>query len=108
MIEPERLYEMLAEHFPVCWYDFSEMSAEDRPKHPPYCAILEETAETVDADDEVYYSEAAYTVELYTVRRDYSSEKLIERLFRKNGIYYRKSARIYLKEEKKMQIIYSI
>ena len=105
---PEQLYEMLSGQFPTCWYDFSELPPEERPREPPYCAILEQAPHTVDADDGVYYSEPAYIVELYTKRRDYSSEAQIERLFGEHGIYFEKSARIYLREEKKMQIVYTI
>lgn len=108
MISPEHLYDMLSEHFPVCWYDWSEVSERDRPKEPPYCAILELRPRQLCADDKVYYSEPAYAVELYTKRRDYSSEALIESIFEENDVYYVKSERNYLREEKKMQIVYNI
>lgn len=105
---PEKLYELLSDQFPTCWYDFSEVSPEERPKHPPYCAILEQAPHRVDADDKVYHSEPAYIVELYTKRRDYGSEALIESIFEENDIYFVKSERNYLREERKMQIVYNI
>lgn len=105
---PEQLYDMLSESFPTCWYDWSEIAEKDRPKQPPYCAILELRPHQLGADDKVYHSEPAYAVELYTVRRDYESEALIESIFEENDIYYVKSERNYLREEKKMQIVYNI
>ncbi|MBR4554362.1 MAG: hypothetical protein IKO27_02080 [Ruminococcus sp.] len=105
---PEQLYTILSEHFPTCQYDWSEVSPDERPKSPPYCAILELKPDTLDADDKAYYSRPTYAVELYTKRRDYTSEGLIESIFERNDIYYIKSARVYLREEKKMQIVYNI
>ena len=105
---PEQLYAILSEFFPTCQYDWSEVSPAERPKEPPYCAILELAPTVLNADDKVYSSVPQYAVELYTKRRDYNSEALIESLFENNEIYYTKSARVYLREEKKMQIVYNI
>lgn len=105
---PEHLYDLLSAQFPACWYDWSEVAEKDRPKSLPYCAILELRPAQVDADDRVYHSEPQYAVELYTKRRDYESETLLESIFTENDIYYVKQERNFLREEKKMQIVYYI
>ena len=105
---PEQLYTLLSAKFPTCYYDFSEIKESDRPKHPPYCAILEDEPREFPADDKVYCMMPRYTVELYTTRSDYTSEGVLEGIFDTNDIFFEKAAKIYLREEKKMQIIYKL
>ena len=50
---PETLYELLSDSFPTCWYDWSEIAEKDRPKQPPYCAILELRPHQLCAEDKV-------------------------------------------------------
>ena len=107
-MEPEHLYDLLSAQFPACWYDWSEVAEKDRPKSLPYCAILELEPDQTEADDKNYYSMRRYAVELYTKRRDYESETLIESIFDDNDIFYVKRERNFLREEKKMQIVYYI
>lgn len=105
---PEELYNILSAVFPTCYYDFSDIAVPDRPKSPPYCAILEDKPEEIPADDKVYHAIPRYTVELYTTRNDYISEGQLEDAFGDNDIHYEKMGKVYLREEKKMQIIYKI
>lgn len=105
---PEELYDMLSVKFPTCYYDFSNIKESDRPKHPPYCAILEKSPVRIDADDKVYYKKPAYIVELYTSRNDYESEDILEDLFDDNDIIWGKEDKTLLQEEKKFLTVYKI
>ncbi|MBR6968473.1 MAG: hypothetical protein IKH78_08065 [Ruminococcus sp.] len=105
---PEELYTLLSAKFPTCYYDFSEVKEADRPKNPPYCAILEDPPRSIKGDDKTYHLHPEYTVELYTSRADYISESTLEEIFDANDIYFEKAGKVYLREEKKMQIIYKI
>ena len=108
MITPEQLKDLLSAAFPTCYYDFSDIASPDRPKSPPYCAIIEEKPGTVLADDKVYYSEPTYSVELYTSRTDYASESVLEGIFDSNGIAFDKAGKLLLREEKKFMTVYKI
>ena len=105
---PEQLKDIISAEFPTCYYDWSDIATPDRPKYPPYCAIIEDKPGTVLADNKVYHSEPKYSVELYTSRADYASESLLEGLFDDNDIVYEKAGKVFLREEKKFMIVYKI
>lgn len=100
----EDIYKILSSKFPTAQTDWT--GHEKVPK-PPYAVYLEEPPKNIPADNRVYISENRFIVELYTVKRDYQSEKAIEKLFDENDVYWTKDKN-WNRELNLYQTIYKI
>ena len=77
------------------------------PPAPPYVAYLFVYSDNFGADNKVYQASDNYQVELYTTKKDPTSEKLIEDLFESNDIFWDKSE-TWIESEGLYQVAYEI
>ena len=86
---------------PVAYHHFVS------PPSPPYIVYLFSYSSNFGADNKVYEDFKNFQVELYTPKKDLTSEKLIEDLFNANSIYWEKTE-IYIDSEGLYQVLYEI
>jgi len=86
---------------PVVYHHFNS------PPKPPYIVYLFSYTSNFSADNKVYSKIPHYQVELYTTKKDPTSEKLIEDLFDENDIYWDKTE-TYIESEDLYQVLYEI
>lgn len=79
---------------------------ETRQDVPFIVYYLVET-ESMGADDEMYFVDERYNVELYTAQKSPDLELQIESILVDNGIFYEKSE-AYIEKEKVFEILYQI
>ena len=91
---------------PVAYHHFF-VDENNPPPKPPYIVFLLSYSSNFGADDKVYNAEKNFQVELYTIKKDPASEKLIEDLFNGNDIYFEK-AETYIDSEGLYQVLYEI
>lgn len=77
------------------------------PPTPPYIVYLFSYCSNFGADNKVHSQADNYQVELYTVKKDPTSEALIENLFNANDIYWEKTE-TYIESEGLYQVLYEI
>ena len=96
------LYNLLkSTGLPVAYHHFEE------PPSLPYIIYLFTYSSNFAADSKIYHKTNNYQVELYSNKKDLTSEKLIEDAFDNNDIYYDKSE-TYIESEEMYQVIYEI
>ena len=86
---------------PVAYHHFVS------PPSPPYVVYLFSYSSNFGADNKVYEDFKNFQVELYTPKKDLTSEKLIEDLFNANSIYWEKTE-TYIDSEGLYQVLYEI
>jgi len=86
---------------PVAYHHFTS------PPTPPYIVYLFSYSSNFGADNKVHSQADNYQVELYTVKKDPTSEALIEGLFDANEIYWDKTE-TYIDSEGLYQVLYEI
>ena len=86
---------------PVAYHHFTS------PPTPPYIVYLFSYSSNFGADNKVHSQADNYQVELYTVKKDPTSEALIEDLFDANDIYWEKTE-TYIESEGLYQVLYEI
>ncbi len=77
------------------------------PPSLPYIVYLFTFSNNLGADNKVYQKISNYQVELYSDKKDLTSEKLIEDLFDNNDIFYDKTE-TYIDSENFYQVMYEI
>lgn len=77
------------------------------PPTPPYVIYLFAYSHNFGADNKVYGKGDSFQVELYSIKKDLASEKLIEDLFDNNDIFYEKTE-TYIDSEGLYQVLYEI
>ena len=77
------------------------------PPSLPYIVYLFTYSSNFGADNKVYQKISNYQVELYSDKKDLTSEKLIEDLFDNNDIFYDKTE-TYIDSENFYQVMYEI
>lgn len=98
----QELYNLLKTlGMPITYHHFKT------PPTPPYIVYLFSYSDNFGADDKVYNKGDNYQVELYSVKKDIASEKLIEDLFDNNNIFYEKTE-TYLDTEGLYEVLYEI
>ena len=96
------LYNLLKQTgLPVAYHHFTS------PPSPPYIVYLFSYSSNFGADNKVYKEFKNFQVELYTPKKDLTSEKLIEDLFNANSIYWEKTE-TYIDSEGLYQVLYEI
>lgn len=86
---------------PVAYHHFAS------PPSPPYIVYLFSHSTNFGADNRAYQKAPHYQIELYTIKKDLVSEKLIEDLLDNNDIYWNKTE-IYIESEGLYQVLYEI
>ena len=86
---------------PVAYHHFTS------PPIPPYIVYLFSYNSNFGADNKVYNAAKNGQVELYTTKKDLTSEALIESLFNANDIYWEKTE-TYIDSEGLYQVLYEI
>lgn len=66
---------------------------------PPFVTYYETSSDYSGADYEIYFKDTDYVIELYTIEKDKSLEKIIEDWLTSEGIAF-KTNDSYIKEEK--------
>lgn len=98
----QELYNLLkALGLPIAYHHFKT------PPSPPYIVYLFSYSNNFGADDKVYDKSNNYQIELYSIKKDLASEKLIEDLFDSNDIFYDKTE-TYIDSEGLYQVLYEI
>ena len=88
-------------NLPVAYHHFTS------PLSPPYVVYLFSYSSNFGADNKVHNQADNYQVELYTTKKDPTSETLIEDLFDANDIYWEKTE-TYIESEGLFQVLYEI
>ena len=86
---------------PVAYHHFTS------PPTPPYIVYLFSYSSNFGADNKVHGKANNYQVELYTTKKDPTSETLIEDLFDANDIFWDKTE-TYIESEGLYQVLYEI
>lgn len=86
---------------PVAYHHFVS------PPSPPYIVYLFSYSSNFGADNKVYSNNLNYQVELYTMHKEPTTEKLIEDLFDEHDIYWEKTE-TYIESEGLYQVLYEI
>lgn len=86
---------------PVAYHHFVS------PPTPPYVVYLFTFSKNIGADNKVYSKVNAYQVELYAIKKDLASEKLIEDALDLAESFYEKSE-TFIDSENLYQVIYEI
>jgi len=101
-VDEATLYALLkTTKLPVAYHHFVS------PPSPPYVVYLFSYSSNFGADNKVYEDFKNFQVELYTPKKDLTSEKLIEDLFNANSIYWEKTE-TYIDSEGLYQGLYEI
>lgn len=106
MDEKTLLAVLKATGMPVIYHHY-DADENNPPPKPPYLIYLFSHSSNFGADNKVYSKANNYQVELYTTKKDPTSEKLLEDLFDANGIYWEKTE-TYIENEGLYQVLYEI
>lgn len=87
---------------PVAYDHFLE------PQSLPYALYLDAGSNNFVADDEVYYKDSYFDLELYTRDKDPLLESQIESIFNVQGIIWTRLATVYIQSEKMYQTTYQL
>ncbi|HHV63826.1 MAG TPA: hypothetical protein GXX46_01925 [Peptococcaceae bacterium] len=88
-------------------YHHYGVDEDNPPPEPPYLIYLFSHSSNFGADNKVYSKNPNYQVELYTIKKDPTTEKLIEDLFDEHDIYWEKTE-TYIESEGLYQVLYEI
>ncbi len=91
---------------PVSYLKFDDEPQSPAP-NPPFIVYYFENSENFGADNRVYEKIDNYSIELYTDKKDMLKEKLIEKVFDDNDIFWDKTE-IYIESEKMYEVRYTI
>lgn len=86
---------------PYAYHHFAEG---DSPAPPFICYLLPES-DNFSADDMVYQKINVVQIELYTNKKDLTSEAAVESVLDQNGIFYNKTE-VWIESEKLYEIVY--
>ena len=79
-----------------------------REQEPPFLVYTGGGSNNLITDNGVYYSTYDYTVEYYFRVKDERLEQEIEEFFNENGIIWRKSSDVFIREDEIYVIYYDI
>lgn len=79
----------------------------DEPVEPPFIVYLLPGSSNFPADGTVYQGISRLILELYTDKKDLSSEKIVESMLNKHGFFYDKTE-TYLKTEDMYEVAYEM
>lgn len=78
-----------------------------KPPSLPYIVWLVDSRDNFAADNVVYHPVRNVNIELYSKKKDISSESLVESALTANGIYF-DAMEAYISSEKMHQVVYAI
>lgn len=97
------LYEILTElNIEIAYHHFS------KPVVPPFIAYYRIESKNFVADDKVYEKISRYRIEIYTKKKDITTEVLLEDLLDANGITYDVVSENFIESEKMYQVVYEV
>lgn len=100
----DKLIRMLkAMQFPFAYDHFAEGEA---PPLPYICFLFPES-DNFAADGKVYYKKNRVNIELYTEKKDISSEQRVEKALDENNIFYSRSE-VWIESEKMYEVLYKL
>lgn len=89
----------------------SYLKFEDEPENPapdpPFIVYYFENSENFGADNKVFNKINNFAIELYTVKKDFQKELLIEKVFDDNDIFWDK-LETYIESEQLYEVRYAI
>lgn len=100
----DKLIQMLKTmQFPFAYDHFAEGEA---PPLPYICFLFPES-DHFAADGKVYYKKNRVNIELYTEKKDISSEQRVEKALDENNIFYSRSE-VWIESEKMYEVLYKL
>ncbi|WP_419877728.1 hypothetical protein [Brevibacillus centrosporus] len=91
---------------PIVYGQFESTESDPAPP-PPFITYQFSYSSDLMADNHNYVSIENFQIELYTVKKDLASEKLVQDKLKELQVPYRKTA-AWLDDEKLWQIIYEV
>lgn len=79
--------------------------AEGEAPEPPFICYLLPGSDNFSADGAVYFKADQVHVELYTDKKDLSTERMVEAVLEKYGIFYEKTE-TWIESEKLYEVLY--
>lgn len=99
----KRITDMLKElHIPYAYHHFAEGES---PK-PPFIVYLCPGSDNVFADDVTYFDITDVDIELYTDKKDITTEKKVERALTSHGFPYSRTE-TYIPTERLYEVVFS-
>lgn len=100
----EEINDMMEEmELPFAYHHF----AESESHAPPFLLFLSQGEDTFSADNVAYHSFKQLDIELYTDKKEPSTEEKVESVLTSHNIYYQKSE-VWIESEKLFEVIYEI
>ena len=97
------LYDILTQlNIEIAYHHFS------KPVVPPFIAYYRIESKNFVADDRVYEKINRYRIEVYTRKKDITTEVLLEDLLDANGITYNVISENFIESENMYQVIYEV
>lgn len=73
----------------------------------PYICFLFPESDNFAADGKVYYKKNRVNIELYTEKKDISSEQRVGKILDENNIFYNRSE-VWIESEKMYEVLYKL
>lgn len=89
-------------------FSYSNFTESNMPDKLPYAVYLGSGADTLTADNIVYWSKNLYIVEYYFDSKNERKEKQLEDTFTEQGFIWQKSADVQIPEENIYVIYYDL
>jgi len=104
----DEITKVLSDHeaktgIPFAYYEFNKAPGSDR-----YIAYYEDAPDQFGADDQVYYSNGHFTIELYTPHKEPETEAILTGFFDVAGIFWTKSAQAKIDSEDMFQTVFNV
>lgn len=80
--------------------------AEGESPNPPFICFLLPESNNFAADGKVYFKKSQVHIELYTDKKDFTSESAVETILDTHEVFYNKSE-VWIESEKLYEVLYT-
>lgn len=88
---------------PFAYYEFKKA-----PETESYLAYYEDEPDQFGADDQVYFTEKHFTIELYTPKKQPETEAILTGLFDASGYYWKQGPQAKIDSENMLQTVFYV